>query len=181
VGVRRAAIFYHFRDKRELYDAVLETAFDAFAPALPERGPAKVRMAAAIDAWIEYVAGRPSVARLILREAANARPGERSAMARIGRELVGWFRQLVQEGTRTGELTPSADPEQFISIMGATTVFHIAAMPSLTPEVSLDSTSAEALASHKRAMLQMAQLMLGIGAPSAAEERAGLRIGASGA
>jgi hypothetical protein len=30
-------------------------------------------------------------------------------------------------------------------------------------------------------MLQMAQLMLGIGAPSAAEERAGLRIGASGA
>jgi TetR/AcrR family transcriptional regulator len=110
VGVRRAAIFYHFRDKRELYDAVLETAFDAFAPALPERGPAKVRMAAAIDAWIEYVAGRPSVARLILREAANARPGERSAMARIGRELVGWFRQLVQEGTRTGELTPSADP-----------------------------------------------------------------------
>ena len=43
VGVKRAALFYHFRDKQALYDAVLEAAFgelvERLEPLLAGPGP----------------------------------------------------------------------------------------------------------------------------------------------
>ena len=36
VGVKRAALFYHVRDKQELYDAVIEDAFGALVACLDE-------------------------------------------------------------------------------------------------------------------------------------------------
>ena len=75
VGIRRAAIFYHFGDKDELYAAVLDAVFAGGMAAMPTRGSAVERLEASLTGWIDYVAKRPNVARLILREAANAQPG----------------------------------------------------------------------------------------------------------
>src|SRR5581483_1530759 len=75
VGIRRAAIFYYFPDKHELYAAVLDEVFGDWTAALPTDGSPAERIEASLVAWVEYVARRPSVARLILREAATAQPG----------------------------------------------------------------------------------------------------------
>ena len=40
VGIRRAAIFYYFRDKEQLYAAVLDEIFDAGMATLPAAGNA---------------------------------------------------------------------------------------------------------------------------------------------
>ena len=45
VGIRRAAIFYHFGDKQELYAAVLEEVFRDLAVGLPSGGTAVERLA----------------------------------------------------------------------------------------------------------------------------------------
>ncbi len=173
--MRRAAIFYHFADKRALYEAVLRAAFGAFEPELPAVGPAGERLEAAIGAWVDFVGRRPTVARLILREAADARPGQQSGLAPIAGPLVGWFRELVAQGVRSGELDGTADPEQFISLMGAATVFHTAAMPSLTPGASLDPPTRQALELHKAAMLRVAHMVLGIRDPAPGVARAAHR------
>jgi len=162
VGIRRAAIFYHFSDKLELYAAVLDEALGGALGALPTRGSAAERLEAAMRGWIDYVARRPSVARLILREAASARPGVASPLVRAGGALVERLRALVDEGVASGELKPLTDPHRFISLMGATTVFHFAAMPWLTPGVSFDPTSRAELRTHKREVLRVARRMLGI-------------------
>jgi TetR/AcrR family transcriptional regulator len=165
VGIRRAAIFYHFGDKQELYVAVLEEVFSGAVAALPTGGSAAERLEASLVGWIDYIARRPTVARLILREAANAQPGVVSPFVRAGRAPVEWFRAVIQEGVDSGELAPLIDPHRFMSLIGATTVFHLAAMPWMMPNVSFEPWSPDELESHKREILLVARHMLGIRPP----------------
>jgi TetR/AcrR family transcriptional regulator len=162
VGIRRAAIFYYFRDKEELYAAVLDEIFDTGLAALPSHGSVVERLEASLIGWIDYVARRPSVARLILREAASAQPGAPSPLAQRGRAPVERFRALIDEGLASGELKPLCDPHRFISLMGATMVFHFAAMPWLTLDVPFDPWSKAEIEKHKREILLVARAMLGI-------------------
>jgi TetR/AcrR family transcriptional regulator len=162
VGIRRAAIFYHFGDKQDLYSAVLDEIFGDWAAALPSVGSPAERLEAALTGWIDFVAERPSVARLILREAANSRPGEVSPFVRAGSAPVEWFRGLIDEGIASGELKPLIEPHRFTSLMGAVTVFHFAAMPWLTLDDPFDPRSLAELDKLKREVLLVARGMLGI-------------------
>jgi TetR/AcrR family transcriptional regulator len=165
VGIRRAAIFYHFGDKQDLYAAVLEEVFRDWAQALPTGGSAAERLETALTGWIDFVAQRPSVARLILREAANAQPGRVTPFVRAGRASGDWFRAVIAEGIASGELEPRIEPYRFMSLMGAITVFHFAAMPWLTLNVPVDPWSRGELEKHKREILLVARGMLGIDPP----------------
>lgn len=163
VGIRRAAIFYHFGDKQELYAAVLDQVFRDWS--LPTEGSASQRLEAALTGWIDYVARRPSVARMILREAASFQPGQVSPFMRAGSAAVEWFRAVIDEGIGSGELEPRIEPYHFMSLMGAMTVFHFAALHWLTLNVSVESGSRAELDAHKREILVVARSMLGIGKP----------------
>jgi len=162
VGIRRAAIFYHFGDKQELYRAVLTEVFRDWTSALPSTGSAVDRLEASLTGWIDYIAERPSVARLILREAANAQPGLISQFVRSGSTSVQWFRSVIDEGVASGELRPIIEPYRFMSLMGAITVFHFAAMPWLTIDAPIEPWSRAELEKHKSEILHVARTMLGI-------------------
>jgi TetR/AcrR family transcriptional regulator len=162
VGIRRAAIFYHFGDKQDLYAAVLGEVFRDWTEALPNGGSAAERLETSLTGWIDYVARRPSVARLILREAANSQPGKVSPFVRAGGASVEWFRAVIDEGIASGELEPQIEPYRFMSLMGAITVFHFAAMPWLTLNVPVDPWSRAELDKHKGEILLVARGMLGI-------------------
>lgn len=76
VGVKRAAIFYYFRDKRALYDAVIEDAFSELVARLDavysSPSPIALRVEWAVEVWVDAILARPALARLILRHAADA-------------------------------------------------------------------------------------------------------------
>ena len=110
--------------------------------------------------WI--LSGALDWARLILREAANSKPGEVSPFVRAGASPVEWFRALIDAGISSGELKPLIEPYRFMSLMGAITVFHFAAMPWLTPGVPFDPWSPAELEKHTREILAVARTMLGI-------------------
>jgi len=162
VGIRRAAIFYYFADKQELYTAVLDNVFGDWTAALPSGGSPAERLEASLIGWIDYVARRPSVARLILREAASAQPGVVSQFVRSGSAPVEWFRAVIDEGMASGELKPIIEPNRFMSLMGGITVFHFAAMPWLSLGAALHPWSQNELEKHKREILLVARTMLGI-------------------
>lgn len=170
VGVKRAALFYHFRDKRALYDTVIEDAFGALVARLDEafsvRSPIATCLERAVEAWVDALVARPTLARLILRHAAEAeeRPGQGlfPAAERIVR--TGWA--LFEEGRASGELRPlHDDPFHTASALIGATVFYVSALASLLPAGGFDPLAPQHVAAHKRDALRTARHLFGIGAP----------------
>jgi TetR/AcrR family transcriptional regulator len=166
VGIRRASIVYYFKDKRELYDAVLAEVvgglYDTMAQVLSRDAPLSERIDAGISAWVDYVGRRPTIARIILREVANSSP-EKSAdvlehtkpfAALILKEIYG--RPDFEEETLS-----NAHPVHVASTVAGATVFFVAAMPSLFPDLRIDPTSPEHIATHKEQLLHVVRHLLG--------------------
>ena len=161
VGIRRASIAYHFSSKLALYTAVLETVFAGWAENLPTGGTAARRLESAMTGWIEFVAQRPSAARLILRESVNAQPGKIAAFLSTGGAPVEWFEALIAEGVSSGEFHPKIETQRFLSLMCTITVAHFAAIPWLSRRVPVDPCDREELEKHKHEILLVARTMLG--------------------
>ena len=166
VGIRRASIVYHFRDKRELYHAVLESVFGGFRErlegVLAERGTLTAGIEAAVSVWVDYVGERPAMARLLLREAASGRP---DAPPPLTAHLRPFF-EVVQKflaGRRDPILEASpVDAVHLASAIAGATVFFVAAMPSLVPGLGLDPLRPEQLASHRHEVLRITRRLLGV-------------------
>jgi TetR/AcrR family transcriptional regulator len=170
VGIRRASIVYYFRDKRELYDAVLGDVFEGLRVRLAGalRGPAPVeqRIEAAVAAWVDYVGERPTIARLILREVADATPEHRPDMLRHTRP----FFDLIEKGILASPDIDDArlhavDPVHIASTIAGATIFFVAAIPTLVPELGVDPVSDEHLAVHKEEVLRILRRLLGTRGP----------------
>lgn len=165
VGIRRASIVYYFRDKRELYDAVLGSVFGALHAALAEALsrdlPLQERIEAGVSGWVDFVGRRPSVARIILREVADAAPERRSAVLHYTQPFIDLVRKEILERPDYRQ-TPLAkvDPIHVASTVAGTTVFLVAAMPALLPDLNLDPTSREQLEAHKRELVAIVRRQL---------------------
>jgi len=166
VGIRRASIVYYFKDKRELYDVVLESVFsglhDRVAAALSGPEPLMDRIEAGVSAWIDYVGTRPSIARLILRETANATPEHRSAVLKHTEPFFTLIEREVFQ--REDDLpTVEVDPVHIASTIAGATIFFFAAMPSLVPELEIEPTSAAQIETHKQQILWIVRRLLETG------------------
>jgi hypothetical protein len=136
----------------------LQEVWGVWRPALPPGVWGAERLEASLTGWIDYVARRPTVARMLLRESASFQPGQVSPFVHAASTAIEWFRAVIDEGVASGELEPRIGPYRFMSLMGAITLFHVAAMPWLSLTVPADAELDE----HKREILFVARSMLGI-------------------
>ena len=167
VRIRRASIVYYFKDKRELYDAVLEDVFgglhDALADVLARGENLLEQIEAGVTAWVDYVGRRPSVAQLLLREVADANRDHGAAFLEQTRRI----HQLVQHEVldrpnRKKTKLAAVDPVHMASAVAGATVFFVAAMPTLVPDLGFDPLSREQMEVHKQEVLRIAQRLLDI-------------------
>jgi TetR/AcrR family transcriptional regulator len=176
VGIRRASIVYYFRDKTELYDAVLESVFgDLLArveSALTAAGPLGPRIEAAVSAWVDCVGARPSLARLLLREVADAAPDRAPALLRHTRGFFDVIGRVMREEQADPLLAdPPIDPVLLASTIAGGSVFFIAAMPALLPERGLEPVNAERLEALRDAVLRITRRLLGTRGPRATKRQ----------
>lgn len=167
VGIRRASIFYYFPDKPALYDAVLANALgDLLArtsAALRAHRRLSARIEAAVVAWVETLGARPTLARLLLREAADGTPESPPALLRHTQPFVELAQRVVQESVGDPLLiAPAIDPIHLASTIVGATVFFVAAMPTLAPGRGFNPIDARELASHKSEVLRITRRLLGI-------------------
>jgi hypothetical protein len=123
---------------------------------LARSDPLPERIEAAVSAWVDFVGDRPTLARLILREVADATPERRSAVLEHTRPFFELVRKQILDREDFSEVQlAEADAVQIASAVAGATVFFVAAMPTLTPDLDIDPLSRRHLAAHKREVLQI--------------------------
>jgi TetR/AcrR family transcriptional regulator len=168
LGLTRAALFYYFKDKRTLYDAMLADTFSTFANELkhllePRSGTISERLELAAGAWVDAVVSRPNLARLILRFVADGieQPWQRIFIEND--QIPQKFFELFEEGRRTGELKPlHDDPFHFASAIIGTPVFYAAALATVVPSKQFEPLDPAQAAVHRRQTLHLLRNLLGI-------------------
>ncbi|MBW2698896.1 MAG: TetR family transcriptional regulator [Deltaproteobacteria bacterium] len=107
VGVKHAAIFYYFKDKRELCAATLERlAADLMLRLQHEFSqPASLpeRLEAGLAALVDLLSERPAFAHLVLRLASEAPFEGRSDARALASPFLEILGDLLAEGARAGE------------------------------------------------------------------------------
>src|SRR5207344_571745 len=125
--------------------------------------PIPVRVERAVEAWVDTVVARPTLARLILRHAAEADEHAMHGIFPAGDHFLrmGW--SLFEQGRASGELQPvHDDPFHAASAVIGATVFYVAALAPLLPNARFDALAREHVAIHKRDALRTVRLLLGI-------------------
>jgi TetR/AcrR family transcriptional regulator len=177
VELTRTALFYHFRDKLSLYEAVIENAFAAFEErlrtALSADSPPAARIERSADLWIEALVERPTLARLLIWHVASGEESPTHSMFRASDQILGAALKLYEQGRADGALKPKHDDPLFAaSTVIGTTVIYLSALTSLTPAGVADAVGAQQLLAHKKDILALARRLLGItSAPRATTTR----------
>lgn len=176
VDLKRAALFYHFRDKQSLYNAVVADAFGSLGLRLQEAfaapEPIAVRVERALEAWVDTVLARPTLARLILRHASEADEHGAEPIFPNAGQFMTIGATLFEEARANGEFKPvSADPFQVASAVVGATVFYVTALAPLVPGAQQSALTAERAAEHKRDVVRMARLLLGTTPPKPAKKK----------
>ena len=102
-GVSKPVLYQHFPGKLELYLALLETSCDAIiancGAALESTQDNKQRVAAAIDAFYEYVAADTGAFRLVFESDLTNEPAVREQVERVTSETAALVAEVIHEDT----------------------------------------------------------------------------------
>src|ERR1043166_4739306 len=136
--VNPALLYYYFRDKEELYRAVLQRV----AGDLVTRGGAGLDAAATpelairalVGAQVEFLLGHPNAPKLLVREMVDH--VARHAEAIILQLAAGIFRrlcELIEEGQRAGRFSRDVEP-RFAAV---STIAQVVSFPTARPAIGI--------------------------------------------
>ena len=170
IGIAGSAILYHFRGKRELYQAVLGEIFSGLHAtlegALARTGTLPERIEAMVRAAVRSVAQRPTAARIALREVATHDEAMRTKLRDWSVPFIELLAGIFEEGERSGVLQPiRSDPFHFASAVAGSVLFYVAALPNLAPQLPYDHLAPEQVEALERDALAIARRLLGIAGP----------------
>src|SRR5271168_3961050 len=118
-GVNIALLFYYFKNKRQIYNAVLEEVFerwsDAITPALTNSENAQSALLAYATATFDFIAQDPARARFVQLEFLRG-PGA-ALRTLVKKYLMPLHQKLITvilAGVENGELHP-VDPQQLVT------------------------------------------------------------------
>ena len=163
VGITRAAVIYHFRDKKALYDSVLEAAFEPLSEriqaSVTEPGSNAERIERVIRAWFNYAAERPTLGRLFIREVASAEGALRPEVERLASPMYAAFLNTIEQGQRDDEFR-TLDAVHVANILSGAAIW-LTSGGSLMGEADAESRS-EHLAQYRDELAGVARYLLGI-------------------
>ena len=158
-GVNKALLYYYFKDKEGIYQAVLNEVFSgvrmAIHNALSQKLGPRERLEAYLRAHFDYIASNPPYPRIVHAEFLRA-GRDPSRLQRIAKQ---YFRPifvelaaLLKEGANAGAFR-RVDPFQFIPSMISVIVFYFTTAPIMKTVTGFDPMSPERLAERRAAVI----------------------------
>ena len=164
VGITRTSVLYHFKDKPSLYQAVLERTFKALSDRVIERLDATddyvEQIEGMIDAWIECSAARPTLARLFMREVADAEDGFRTEVEELVAPLFSRVIQCVESGSRSGAFR-SLDPVYLVTILAGATTWYATSGNLFRTRTSAGLSEEERFKAYRDELIGVTRYLLG--------------------
>ncbi|WP_179503978.1 TetR/AcrR family transcriptional regulator [Nocardioides daedukensis] len=103
-GVSKPVLYQHFPGKLDLYLALLDTScstiIEGCRSALASTDDNKLRVAAAMAAFYDYVAAESGAFRLVFESDLTNEPAVRDQTERVTRECAGMIAEVIHEDTR---------------------------------------------------------------------------------
>jgi TetR/AcrR family transcriptional regulator len=158
-GVNKALLYYYFKDKEALYEAVLDEVFSGVRAAIhhvlsQDLSPRR-KLAAYIGAHFDYIASHPPYHRLVHAEFLRA-GRDPSRLQRVARQyfrpVFSELSALLKEGEQSGDFR-RVDPVHFIPSMISVIVFYFTTAPIMKVIGGFDPMSRERLAERRTAVI----------------------------
>lgn len=159
-GVNKALLYYYFKDKEALYQAVLDEVFSGLRAAIhiavSQELPPRERLAGYVCAHFDYIASNPLYPRIVQAEFLRA-GRDPSRLQHVAQQ---YFRPvflelsaLLEEGAKRGEFR-RVNPVHFIPSMVSVIVFYFTTAPVMKLMTGSDPFSPEILAERRRAVVE---------------------------
>jgi len=157
--VNKALLYYYFKDKESLYDAVLDEVFSgarsAVQNALKQPLPPRERLLGYVRTHFDYIASHSPYHRIVNAEFLRA-GREPSRMQRVAqqyfRPIFSGVAALLKEGAESGDFR-TVDPLQFIPSMISVIVFYFTTAPIMSVLTGFDPMSPQRLAERRAAVI----------------------------
>ena len=138
VGVSKAALYYHFKDKEELFLAILSSNLDEIEHAIDEIRSKPVSYSEQIVLFVEYVLKQPAKQRAMIR-LASQEMSQLSATARkkfdktYHNQFIGKLQAIFEAGIQNGEFCPIDSAIAIWALLGIMYPYFYPAHTGATP------------------------------------------------
>ena len=146
VGVSKAGLYYHFKDKQDLFLAIMHGALDATGQIVRQAAGAGPDVGAQLGALVRGLAGQPADQRALVRlagnEIAHLGPEARAGFGqRYQAQFIGPITAMLASGMARGELRPSDPPTLTWLLLGMLYPFLTTtpAGGARTPDTAIDA------------------------------------------
>jgi TetR/AcrR family transcriptional regulator len=157
--VNKALLYYYFKDKDALYEAVLDHVFSGLRervmPVLESELPPQQKMLEYLGAYFDYIAANPRFPRVVQGEWMRSSAGS-ARMQRVAKEyfrpIFGKLVEVLREGMEAGEFR-AVNPMDLLPSVAAVIVFYFSAAPLMKTLMKVDPLSVERIRERRAFVL----------------------------
>jgi TetR/AcrR family transcriptional regulator len=159
--VNKALLYYYFKDKDTLYEAVLDHVFSGLRarvmPVFEAKLPPRQKILDYLAAYFDYIAANPRFPRVVQAEWMRSGAKGNARMQRVAKEyfqpIFAKLVELLREGVRAGEFRP-VNPIDFVPSIVGVIIFYFSAAPLMKTLVKVDPLSAERIRERRAFVLK---------------------------